>query len=36
VSAFLAVDADGDGVDLDEYLTSLDTSVYGYPFHAHP
>jgi hypothetical protein len=29
VSAFLAADADGDGVDVDDYLTSLDTSVYG-------
>ncbi len=29
VAAFLAVDADGDGVDVDEYLTSLDTSALG-------
>jgi uncharacterized surface protein with fasciclin (FAS1) repeats len=29
VAAFLAADADGDGVDVDDYLTSLDTSVYG-------
>ena len=29
VSAFLAADADGDGVDVDEYITSLDTSVLG-------
>jgi uncharacterized surface protein with fasciclin (FAS1) repeats len=29
VAAFLAADADGDGVDVDEYLTSLDTSVLG-------
>jgi uncharacterized surface protein with fasciclin (FAS1) repeats len=29
VSAFLAADADGDGVDLDEYLAFLDTAVYG-------
>ena len=33
VAAFLAVDADGvrcgDGVDVEEYLTSLDTSVLG-------
>ena len=29
VAAFLAADADGDGVDVDEYLTSLDTTVYG-------
>jgi hypothetical protein len=29
VAAFLAADADGDGVDVDEYLTSLDTTVLG-------
>jgi hypothetical protein len=29
VAAFLAADADGNGVDVDEYLTSLDTTVYG-------
>ena len=29
VAAFLAVDADGDGVDVEEYLTSLDTSALG-------
>jgi uncharacterized surface protein with fasciclin (FAS1) repeats len=32
VAAFLAADADGDGVDLDEYLTSLDTTVLGVSF----
>ena len=31
VAAFLAADADGDGVDVDEYLTSLDTTVFGGP-----
>jgi hypothetical protein len=36
VSAFLAADADGDGVDVDDYLTSLDTSVYGYKYVAYP
>jgi uncharacterized surface protein with fasciclin (FAS1) repeats len=29
VAAFLAADANGDGVDVDEYITSLDTSVLG-------
>jgi hypothetical protein len=29
VAAFLAADADGDGVDLDEYLNSVDWTVYG-------
>jgi hypothetical protein len=29
VSAFLAADADGDGVDVDEYIASLDTTVLG-------
>ena len=29
VSAFLAADAEGDGVDLDEYLNSVDWTVYG-------
>jgi uncharacterized surface protein with fasciclin (FAS1) repeats len=29
VAEFLAADADGDGVDVDEYITSLDTSVLG-------
>jgi hypothetical protein len=29
VAAFLAADADGDGVDVDEYLAFLDTTVYG-------
>ena len=29
IAAFLAADADGYGVDVDEYLTSLDTTVLG-------
>jgi len=29
VAAFLAADAEGDGVDVDEYIASLDTSVLG-------
>ena len=29
VAEFLAADADGDGVDVDEYLAFLDTTVYG-------
>jgi uncharacterized surface protein with fasciclin (FAS1) repeats len=29
VAEFLAADADGDGVDVDEYITSLDASVLG-------
>jgi uncharacterized surface protein with fasciclin (FAS1) repeats len=29
VASFLAADADGDGVDVDEYLTYLDDRVYG-------
>jgi hypothetical protein len=29
VAAFLAADAEGNGLDVDEYLTSLDSSVLG-------